>query len=127
YTFNTYVTTTLSAFDFRTEYDDFDRDGRGFSIEALYPFTALGVRRVPFIGASLDEVRFGMQYRFEQSDISNVSSFFRVPSIESEQGKRLTSSVIPTLVRNTLNHPFDPTDGSVQDLSVQLAGLGTST
>ena len=127
YTFNTYFTTTLSAFNFRTEFDDFDRDGTGVSIEALYPFTALGVRRVPFIGASLDEVRFGLQYRIEHSDIHNVSSFFRVPSIESEEGTELTSSIIPTLVRNTLNHPFDPTDGSVQDLSVQFAGLGGST
>jgi outer membrane protein insertion porin family len=127
YTFNTYFTTTLSAFNFRTEFDDFNRDGTGFSVEELYPFTALGVRRVPFIGASLDEVRFGLQYRFEQSDIGNVSTFFRVPSIQSEEGSKLTSSIIPTLVRNTLNHPFDPTDGSIQDLSVQFAGLGTST
>ena len=28
---------------------------------------------------------------------------------------------------STLNQPFDPTDGSFQDLSVQFAGLGTST
>ena len=27
-------------------------------------------------------------------------------------------------MRNTLNHPFDPTDGSVQDLSMQFAGVG---
>ena len=127
YTFDTYFTSTFTAFDYRTEFDDFDRDGRGFGIQELYPFTALGVRRVPFIGASLDEVRFGMQYKFEQADITNVSQSFRIPSIDSEQGTSLTSSVIPTLVRNTLNHPFDPTDGSIQDLSVQFAGVGAGT
>jgi len=124
YTLDSYFTTTFSAFNFRTEFDDFNRDGTGFSIQALYPFTALGVRRIPFIGASLDEVRFGMQYKLEQADISDLDEFFRIPSIQSERGKTLTSSIIPTLVRNTLNHPFDPTDGSVQDLSVQLAGIG---
>ncbi len=124
YTLNSYFTTTFSAFNYRTEFDDFDRDGTGFSIQALYPFTALGFRRIPYIGASLDEVRFGLEYKLEQADITGLSSFFRVPSIETERGKRLTSSLIPTLVRNTLNHPFDPTDGSVQDLSVQFAGVG---
>lgn len=126
YTFDSYFTTTFSAFDFRTEFDDFDRDGTGFSLQALYPFTALGARRIPVIGAPLDDVRFGMEYKLEQANITNISSFFRIPSIASEEGKRLTSSVIPTLVRNTLNHPFDPTDGSVQDVSVQFAGVGTS-
>ncbi|MGH7819962.1 MAG: BamA/TamA family outer membrane protein, partial [Candidatus Binatia bacterium] len=125
YTFDTYFTTTLSGFNFRTQFDDFDRDGSGFSVQALYPFTALGLRR--FIGVSLEEVRFGLEYKLEQADITNLSTFFRVPSIEAEEGKKLTSSVIPTLVRNTLNHPFDPTDGSVQDVSVQFAGLGGDT
>jgi len=124
YTLDTYFTTTFSGFNFRTEFDDFNRDGTGFSVQALYPFTALGVRRIPIIGAPLDEVRFGMQYKLEQADISDLSSFFRIPSIQSEAGKTLTSSIIPTLVRNTLNHPFDPTDGSVQDLSLQIAGIG---
>jgi outer membrane protein insertion porin family len=124
YTLDTYFTTTFSGFNFRTEFDDFNRDGTGFSVQALYPFTALGVRRIPLIGAPLDEVRFGLQYKLEQADITDLSSFFRIPSITAEAGKTLTSSLIPTLVRNTLNHPFDPTDGSVQDLSVQFAGVG---
>lgn len=124
YTLNTYFTTMLSGFNFRTEFDDFDRDGTGFSIESLYPFTALGVRRIPFIGAPLDEVRFGLQYKLEQTDITGLSRFFLVPSIVAERGKQLTSSFVPTLVRNTLNHPFDPTDGSIQNVSVQVAGVG---
>jgi outer membrane protein insertion porin family len=124
YTLNTYFTSVFSGFDYETQFSDFNRDGAGFSVEELYPFTALGVRRIPFVGVSLDEVRFGLQYKLEQTDITNLDSSVRVPSIEAERGKALTSSVIPTLVRNTLNHPFDPTDGSVQDLSVQFAGVG---
>lgn len=122
YFLDTYFTTTFSGFNFKTEFDDFNRSGTGFSVEALYPFTALGYKEV--FGASLEEVKFGLEYKLEQADIGDLSRFFRVPAIVSEQGKKLTSSIIPTIVRNTLNHPFDPTDGSVQDLSIQFAGVG---
>jgi outer membrane protein insertion porin family len=125
YFLDTYFTASFSAFNTRLEFDDFTRSGRGFTTQFLYPFTALGLDR--FAGLSLDEVRFGLEYQLDQADIGNLDFFFRVPSIDAEEGKTLTSSVIPTLVRNTLNHPFDPTDGSVQDVSVEFAGLGGDT
>jgi outer membrane protein insertion porin family len=127
YTFNSYFTTQFQAFNYSLEYTDFNRDGTGFSIQALYPFTALGVRRIPFIGASLDEVRFGLQYKLEDTDITNLTPGFIIPSITEEAGKQLSSSIIPTLVRNTLNHPFDPTEGSIQNFSLQFAGIGAGT
>jgi len=34
------------------------------------------------------------------------------------------SSVTPRVARNTLNHAFDPTAGSLQDVSMEVAGLG---
>ena len=40
------------------------------------------------------------------------------------EGTNLISSVTPRISRNTLNHAFDPTAGSLQDLSVEVAGLG---
>ncbi|MGH7858502.1 MAG: outer membrane protein assembly factor BamA, partial [Candidatus Binatia bacterium] len=122
YFLDTYLTMSFSGFNFRLEFDDFTRKGTGFSVQALYPFTALGYRS--FLGYSLEEVRFGLEYKLEQADIGDLGFFFRVPSIVAEEGERLTSSVIPTIVRNTLNHPFDPTDGSVQNMSVQFAGVG---
>lgn len=122
YFMDTFFTASFSGFRTRLEFDDFTREANGFSVQLLYPFTALGYERI--FGLSLEEVRFGLEYQIDQSDIGDLSRFFRVPSIEAEEGKVLTSSIIPTLVRNTLNHPFDPTDGSVQDLSVELAGVG---
>jgi outer membrane protein insertion porin family len=127
YTLDTYFTSQFEGFNYKTEFDDFDREGTGFSIQALYPFTALGVRRIPFIGASLDEVRFGLQYKLEDTEISNLTPGFIIPSITEEQGEQLYSSFIPTLVRNTLNHPFDPTEGSFQNASLQFAGVGAGT
>jgi outer membrane protein insertion porin family len=122
YFLDTFFTASFSAFRTRLEFDDFTREANGFSVQLLYPFTALGFER--FLFFSLDEVRFGLEYQLDQSDIGDLDDFFRVPSIQAEEGRMLTSSVIPTLVRNTLNHPFDPTAGSVQDLSVEVAGLG---
>jgi outer membrane protein insertion porin family len=127
YTWDTYFTTQFTAFNYKAEFTDFDRGGTGFSVQALYPFTALGLRRIPYIGASLDEVRFGLQYRLEDTDISNLTPGVTIPSISEEAGKQLSSSIIPTLVRNTLNHPFDPTEGSVQNFSLQFAGIGAGT
>jgi len=34
------------------------------------------------------------------------------------------SSIAPNILRNTLNHAFDPTAGSFQEISLEFAGLG---
>src|SRR6266436_7722924 len=44
--------------------------------------------------------------------------------IRVEEGTSLISSVTPRVARNTLNHAFDPTAGSLQDVSLEVAGLG---
>jgi outer membrane protein assembly factor BamA len=68
----------------------------------------------------------GSQYRPEQAEIDGVSAD-APPDIVEEQGTRLTSSVTPSLMRNTLDHPYDPTDGSRQSPRQELAGLGGET
>jgi outer membrane protein insertion porin family len=65
----------------------------------------------------------GFGYRFEEAEIGDID-FDATPSIKAESGTSIVSSVTPRLTRNTLNHAFDPTAGSYQDLSVELAGLG---
>jgi outer membrane protein insertion porin family len=44
--------------------------------------------------------------------------------IREAEGTSTISSITPRISRNTLNHYFDPTAGSAQDLSVEVAGLG---
>jgi outer membrane protein insertion porin family len=39
-------------------------------------------------------------------------------------GKSTASAITPSLIRNTINNPLNPTDGSRQTLSVEFAGLG---
>lgn len=121
YLLDTRLTMGLDAFSWRLEFSDFTREGTGFGARLLYPVTALGWEKL--WGFSLEEVRVGLAYRFEQANITDVS-LSATRSIRLEEGKSIISSVTPRLRRNTLNHAFDPTAGSLQDLSVEVAGLG---
>jgi outer membrane protein insertion porin family len=121
YLFDTYLTLGLDAFSWRLEFEDFTREGTGLGARLLYPVTAFGWEEL--WGMSLEEVRIGMAYRLEQANITDLSSS-ATRSIRLEEGKSLISSITPRIRRNTLNHALDPTGGSLQDLSLEFAGLG---
>ena len=115
------LTVGADAFSWRLEFDDFARSGTGLGTQLTYPVTAWGYTSL--WGLPLEDVRVGSDYRLEQAKISNISST-APPSIRIEEGTNLISSVTPHASRNTLNHAFDPTAGSLQDLSLEVAGLG---
>lgn len=125
YLFDTQITAGVDVFNWRLEFDEFTRGGTGGGVRFLYPFEALGIERLPLGPYSLPliDTRIGLEYRIEQAEISGVGSSAS-SVIRSEQGTRLSSAMIPRLFRDTRNHPFDPTRGSMQDLSVEVAGLG---
>jgi outer membrane protein insertion porin family len=116
------LSTTLDAFRWRIDFDDFTRGGTGAGLRLLYPLTALGYERL-FGRYSLEEVRIGGEYRFEDAEITDVARR-SPPSIVAEEGRSLTSSFRPIVSRNTLNSLFDPTRGSTQEISFEIAGLG---
>ncbi|TMA94902.1 MAG: outer membrane protein assembly factor BamA [Deltaproteobacteria bacterium] len=109
------LTVGADAFSWRLEFDDFARSGTGIGTQLTYPVTAWGYTSL--WGLPLEDVRVGSDYRLEQAKISNISST-APPSIKIEEGTNLISSVTPHASRNTLNHAFDPTAGSLQDLSL---------
>jgi outer membrane protein insertion porin family len=111
----------VDGFNWQIDFDGFERSGTGAGLSLTYPVTAFGWDTL--WGMSLEEIRLGIGYRFEQAEIGNVDSD-ATPSIKAEEGTSYVSSITPRITRNTLNHAFDPTAGSVQDLSVELAGLG---
>ncbi len=121
YFLDTELTLGLTAFNWQLIFDQFTRGGTGAAVRLLYPLPALGWDRL--WGYSLEDTRLGLEYRLENAEISDVSAL--APSqIAAEQGTSLTSSLTPRLYRDTRNHPFDPTAGSMQDLSFEFAGLG---
>ena len=126
YFLDTPLTLGIDAFNWQLEFDEFTRGGTGGGLRLLYPFPALGldvVRLGPLGQVSLIDTRIGLEYRIEDAEISNVSR--SAPAIiRAEAGTSLTSSVIPRIFRDTRNNLLDPTSGSLQDISVEIAGLG---
>ncbi len=118
---DTPLTVGASAFSWKLRFDDFDRSGTGFGTQLTYPVTAWGYTSL--WGLPLEEVRVGSDYRIEQAEINGLG-LNATRSIRVEEGSSLISSVTPRVSRNTLNHAFDPTAGSLQDLSMEVAGLG---
>jgi outer membrane protein insertion porin family len=120
------VAVGFDLFDWSLEYDRFRRGGLGFAVRASYPLWRLGVHRV--LGLNMSSVRTGLEYRLEEATIDGLSGT-APPDVhlDAEQSPRLTSSVTPSLTRNTLDHPYDPTEGSRQSISAELAGLGGDT
>ena len=121
YFLDTQLTTGVSLFDWQLQFDQFTRSGLGGGLRFLYPFTALGLTHIGKF--SMEDTRLGLEYRLEDAKISDVDSGAATP-IKVEQGRYLTSSITPRIFRDTRNHPFDPTDGSMQDVSLEIAGLG---
>jgi outer membrane protein insertion porin family len=118
---DTPLTVGLDAFNWKLHFDTFDRSGTGFGTQLTYPVTAWGYTSL--WGLPLEDVRVGSDYRLEQAKISGLG-LDATRSIRLEEGTSVISSVTPRLSRNTLNHAFDPTAGSYQDASLEVAGLG---
>ncbi|MBM4268647.1 MAG: outer membrane protein assembly factor BamA [Deltaproteobacteria bacterium] len=115
---------SATLFTAQLEFDDFTREATGLSLRTLYPFEALGIESLGPI--DLADTRVGAEYRLELADIFDVAPD-APPSIFNSAGDSTISSIAPGILRNTLNHAFDPTDGSFQDVAFEVAGLGGNT
>jgi outer membrane protein insertion porin family len=111
----------IDLFNWRLDFDRFRRGSAGFGLRASYPLVNLGLHS--FYGMSLNRIRGGLEYRLENASIDGTS-LRAPPDVVAEEGTRLTSSMSPTFVRNTLDHPFDPNSGSRQRLTGKFAGIG---
>ena len=121
YFLDTDILLGVEAFSWRLLFIDFTREGTGGAIRFLYPLTSLGFPTL--FGFPLDDTSVGLQYRVERAEISGVSPTAST-AIRVEQGALLASGISPQLFRDTRNHPFDPTSGSVQSVSFEITGLG---
>ncbi len=111
----------IDLFNWSLQFDRFRRSSTGFGLRTSYPLANFGLRSL--WGFSLNRVRAGLEYRLENATIDGTS-LRAPPDVVDKEGTLLTSSITPTFVRNTLDHPFDPSSGSRQRLSGKFAGLG---
>lgn len=113
----------VDLFSTKTTYFNFNRSQAGFSLRTNYPLVELGLKKIGPL--SLENVSAGLEYRFMSVGVTGISTFSTL-DIRSFKGYTQTSEFIPTIRRFTVNNPVDPRRGSVQTLSLQLAGLGGS-
>lgn len=123
YFLDTHLTFGLELFDWKFAFEDFDRAGTGGGFRTYYPIDQLGLRTL--WGFPLEDVSIGMNYQWEKSKITDFDYITPTP-VQAEAGSETTSRITPTLRRNTLNHPTDPTSGSYQQIRFSQAGLGGS-
>jgi outer membrane protein insertion porin family len=99
----------------------FTRNSLGFALRSSYPLAELGLKRLgPF---SLENVNAGLTYRFESVGITGLQPF-TTEQILKFKGYSQTSEFVPMVRRFTVDNTIDPHSGSVESLTIQLAGLG---
>ncbi len=111
----------VDLYDWEQFLPSFTRKSIGFAIRTSYPLAELGLKKIgPF---SLLDVAAGLDYRFESVGIVGLSPF-TTEQILQFKGYSQTSEIAPVIRRFTVDNNIDPHSGSVQTLSLQIAGLG---
>ena len=76
------------------------------------------------LGRTLGEfTRISAAYRYEVLEISELSENAS-ELLQQSQGESTTSSVTPSVARDSRDNVFNPSEGSVNSFDIQLAGLG---
>jgi outer membrane protein insertion porin family len=69
-------------------------------------------------------MQFATKYELLDVEISDVDPLNSAPLVVASEGNSTASAVSPSLTRNTINNPLNPTKGSRQQLSFEYGGLG---
>jgi outer membrane protein insertion porin family len=110
---------SLGADIYKTEreFDDYDRTLLGGAFTVGYPFEQL-------FGEWFADINGSLRYEYNDVDIDNIDREDASDFVIASEGQSKVSSLIPKLVRNTIDNPVNPTKGSRQTLSFEYAGLG---
>jgi outer membrane protein insertion porin family len=97
-------------------FNDFDRQLTGGGASVGYPGERL-------LGEFAQDINLSMKYELQDVNIENVDDD-AAQLVKDSKGRSTSSSVTPTIIRNTINNPMNPTKGSKQTFSTEIAGLG---
>jgi outer membrane protein insertion porin family len=103
------LTFSTSIYKLTREYIEYDKDATGFNI-------SLGKRLSEYWSTDI-------LYNFEDAKISNVSEDAS-SIIKDQEGSSTTSSITPSIVRDSRDNYLDPRRGSRNSLYTTFAGLG---
>ncbi len=88
----------IDLYNWLREYNDFTKDSLGFRLRGGLPFGEYS--------------RFNVYYTFEDADVTDVADTASV-FIKDQMGRQIKSSVTFGVERDTTDHPFLPTTGSL--------------
>lgn len=113
---DTWVSGGLDLFRTTRQYNDFNRELAGGSGMIGYPLDRI-------FGPVFEDFNVNLKYELQHINISGVQDYAS-QFVKDSEGRSVASSVAPSLVRNTINNPLNPTRGSRQNVTVEFAGLG---
>ncbi len=97
----------LNVYDWEREYDDYTRDSQGFGVRFGYLLTP--------------NTRVFFGYRYDDSDLTDYY-YYASKIIRESADIHITSSIELGLTRDTRNHFFDPTRGTILNITYEHAG-----
>ena len=101
------ISAGFDLFRIDKEFTDFTKFSNGGDIRFGFP-----VRQ---------DTRLFLTYKLENVDITDVSDSAAI-EIKQQEGERLESSIAALLKRDSRNSLLEPTEGSVENVSVEVAG-----
>ncbi len=113
---DSWVSGGIDIFRTTRQFNDFDRELAGGSGTLGYP-----LERV--MGEWAEDINANLKYELQHINISDVEDYAS-QFVKDSEGKSISSSLTPGLVRNTINNPLNPVRGSRQTVNVEFAGLG---
>jgi len=103
------LSASVGVYNDQTEYPDYDKKATGGNM-------SLGKELSEYVGGSI-------LYEIEQVQITDIDDGAS-SQIKDQEGTSLTSSISPSIWRDTRDNALDPTSGSKNALYFTLAGLG---
>ncbi|OAG28494.1 outer membrane protein assembly factor BamA [Thermodesulfatator autotrophicus] len=97
----------LNLYDWTREYDDYTRESKGFAIKIGYLWRP--------------DIRFHLAYRYDDSNLTDYY-YYASEIIRESADIHITSSIELGVTRDSRNHFFDPTRGSLTSIFYEHAG-----
>jgi outer membrane protein insertion porin family len=95
---------------------DFEKVLTGGAVSFGYPLEN-------WFGEAFEDMNSNLRYEAANVEIKRVDDDSAQLILDS-QGSTTNSALTPSIMRNTINNPLNPTNGSMQSLSFEYAGLG---
>lgn len=103
------ISASISVYNEQVQYTDYNKEATGGSI-------GFGKELSEYIGGRIS-------YTLENVEITDITSDASA-LIREQEGKKITSSISPSIWKDTRDNYLDPTTGARHSLAIEIAGLG---